>query len=214
MKKVYFVRHGESLLNVENKDQGPEGALSEKGREQAEFVAKRFQNIPVDIIVSSPYERTRETTDIINKDLHKKITHSDFFGERRSASRFFGTRHDDPEYLEVRKLAHEKWLEDPTWRHEDGESFQDVKERAQKSLELLESLEEENILVVTHAGILRAIIAVVIFGKDLTYEEHAKLHLTLVSNNTGITLIRRGTHPIFKVERWALIAWNDHAHLG
>ncbi len=62
MKKIYFVRHGESMLNTENKEQGSEGALSELGRKQASITGQRFNTVTVDIIVSSPYPRTVETT--------------------------------------------------------------------------------------------------------------------------------------------------------
>ena len=63
-KLIYFVRHGETENNANNIRQGAEGALTEKGREQAFAAAKRFpkhKGCP-QAIVSSPYERTRNAT--------------------------------------------------------------------------------------------------------------------------------------------------------
>ena len=77
-KIIYFVRHGETILNAQNIRQGPDGSLTEKGRAQALETAKRFPKHKgrPQIIISSPYQRTRETAEIIAKELHLKIKYS------------------------------------------------------------------------------------------------------------------------------------------
>ncbi len=213
MKKIYFVRHGESLLNTENKEQGPHGSLSEHGRKQAAFVAHRFRTIPVECIVSSPYERTRETAEIINTELKKEILYTDSLIERRPPSKYIGVSYaDDPEYLEVRKQMLENRLIDPSWRHSDEDNFFDLKNRAENALDYLRDLEQNSILAITHAGILRVIMASIIFGKELTYPEYLKIFLTFRASNTGITVIEYDEHS--PQPGWKIIVWNDHAHLG
>jgi broad specificity phosphatase PhoE len=155
MKKIYFVRHGESILNTENREQGAEGSLSVTGRAQAEFVAKRFHTITFDVIVSSPYTRAKETAEIINKELNKDVLYSDFLIERRPPSKYIGEVVTDPEYIKIRDLMRDKRAIDPLWKYADEDNFDDLKTRAESALEYLHSLPHDSILAVTHAGILR-----------------------------------------------------------
>lgn len=214
MKKIYFVRHGESILNIENREQGADGSLSETGRAQAEFVAKRFHSISFDVIVSSPYTRAKETAAIINKELGKDILYSDFLIERRPPSEFIGELVTDPEYTKIRDLMRDKRAENPLWKYADEDNFNDLKTRAESALEYLHLLPYDSVLAVTHAGILRVIMASIIFGKGLTYDEYLKIFHTFKVTNTGITLVEYREAPTAHIAGWKLVVWNDHAHLG
>lgn len=73
--KLILVRHGRSIANNENKDQGEKGkwrntSLHEKGIKQSKEVAERLKDEKIDIIYSSPLKRTMETAKEINK-FHK-----------------------------------------------------------------------------------------------------------------------------------------------
>lgn len=66
MNPVFFVRHGA----VHNPDQIvyrrlPGFLLSPEGRQEAEAAASFLQGEPLDVIVHSPLERTRETAEMI-----------------------------------------------------------------------------------------------------------------------------------------------------
>jgi broad specificity phosphatase PhoE len=61
MKTVYFVRHGSTEGNEQGAYQHAPTPLSELGRRQAAFVARRFERIPVDIVIASDMERAAET---------------------------------------------------------------------------------------------------------------------------------------------------------
>ena len=64
MGHMYFVRHGESVWNVENKICGATDIpLTEKGHRQAEKTAMQFveQDIHADLILYSPLSRAAET---------------------------------------------------------------------------------------------------------------------------------------------------------
>jgi broad specificity phosphatase PhoE len=210
--KIYFVRHGQSELNIDNKAQGPEGPLSELGRKQAEFVAKRFSDIPIDLIVSSPYERAKETAEIINSHLNKELVFSDLLVERRPATQFIGVRNDDPEFLKTLALTHENSMTDPSWRYADEENFSEMKQRALNALAYLAGLKKDAVLAVSHGGIIKLITAALVMGEEMTYAEFHKFWVALRTENTGITLFEHRASP-HGVERWHLIAWNDHAHL-
>src|SRR3989344_6948177 len=88
VKLIYLVRHGETVLNAQNIRQGPEGSLTEKGRAQALATAKRFPKNKgrPQVIISSPYQRTKETAEIIAKELGMPIEYSDLLVERRNPS--------------------------------------------------------------------------------------------------------------------------------
>ena len=91
-KLVYLVRHGETENNAKNIRQGPEGALSEKGRQQAIATAKRFPKHAgrPQVIIASPYERTKETAGIIAAELGMTVEYSDLLVERRNPSEIIG----------------------------------------------------------------------------------------------------------------------------
>ena len=64
MKELYFVRHGESLWNVEDKICGAtDSPLTEKGRAQAEATGKVIlgSGIRADLILYSPLLRAADT---------------------------------------------------------------------------------------------------------------------------------------------------------
>lgn len=69
-KKVtfYFVRHGETLFNVNDRLQGRcDSPLTEKGIGQAEDAGRKLKNVPFDAVYCSYAERARDTADIILK---------------------------------------------------------------------------------------------------------------------------------------------------
>ena len=68
MRNVYFVRHGETVWNVENKICGAtESALTERGREQARVIGREIKarmdagELQIDRMLCSPLSRARDT---------------------------------------------------------------------------------------------------------------------------------------------------------
>ncbi|MBR4818761.1 MAG: histidine phosphatase family protein, partial [Clostridiales bacterium] len=64
MSKIYFVRHGETVWNVENKICGAtDSPLTEKGHEQAIETANNIAalGIKADLILYSPLSRAKDT---------------------------------------------------------------------------------------------------------------------------------------------------------
>ena len=102
-KLIYFVRHGETLNNAQNIRQGSDGSLSEKGRAQALATAKRFpkENGRPDVIITSPYERTRETAEIIANELGMGFEYSDLLVERRNPSEIIGHSGQEEEVKKI-----------------------------------------------------------------------------------------------------------------
>lgn len=211
MKTVYFVRHGESETNAGPVTLGPKAMLTEKGKAQADFIAKRCESLPLDVIISSTYPRALATAQAIVDRTHVPIEYSDLFVERRQASSIIGMRKDDPrffDYIEQLK-AHGH---DPKWRFEDSENFADIKVRTGKALEYLENRPAENILVVTHGLFMRVLLGRVLMGEDLNGSEYQRLIQGMEMENTGLSVFRYQREESFAP--WEVWIWNDHSHLA
>lgn len=207
----YFVRHGESILNTKGIRQGREGALSEKGIAQASTAGEMLRNKKATVMIASPYERTIQTANTINTHLHIPIEYSELFIERRNPSEIIGKSIDEPEVAHVINLM-DKSYHDDNFRYSDEENFADMKKRAKKCLEFLETRKEKNIVVVTHSIFLKLLASYIMLGEKLTASEYNKLSFYNYSNNAGIT-IASYTNGFFspkKEERWKLLEWDIH----
>ncbi len=211
---IYFVRHGESEGNVGPFVQGPEEPLTKAGVEQAQLIAKRFQSIPVDIILSSPEERAKKTAEIISESINRPIEFSDFLVEFIKPSVIIKKLKKDPEVKEIKKLLKDNFHVSG-WRHSDEENFEDLKKRAINLLDYLLARKEKNIIIATHGIFMRMIVSTVIMGNELTSREYWKFFVTLALDNTGITILHSNDTELYAdAPKWELTTWNDHAHLG
>lgn len=211
MKRVYFVRHGKTGGNEIRAYQELNTPLSEEGRAQANVLAERFSKIPFDALYSSPMERAQETAHAIAKKTGHEVISEALFHEILRPSAVRGKLQTDPEVMEVIKAAHSYW-DSEGQRHSDEENFYDLKKRAVKALEFLISRKEETMVVVTHGTILKTMLAVMMRGEALEPTFWDEVHEFFFPQNTGITWVEYDNK--FHPNRWQLITWNDHAHLG
>ena len=218
MKTVYFVRHGEAEVNVSETFGAEDSPLTEKGRTQAQAIAERCAQLPLETMVVSTMARAQETASIISNRIHLPITSSDLFKERRRPMSLVGKRHDDKQAEQL----HGQWTDgffSENLHVEDGENFSDLKERASKILSFLEAQPESHILVVMHGFIMRMIFAHIIFGETLSASEFYKLVRAVRSvENAGITVAlydpSQERTKVYPRAKWSVQIWNDHAHLG
>ena len=208
-KIIYFVRHGESELNIKGIRQGAEGSLSAQGRVQAEITAKKFPKKKgrPKVIISSPYERARETAEIIGKELGMKIEFCDLLIERRNPSQIIGRSIEE---REVRIVVDQmdKTFHDDNFRYSDEENFLDLKERAKKLLAYIKKRKEKRIIMVTHMIFLKVIIAHMLYGQELTASLYNTLSYFNPIDNAGMTIVKYVPHW-FKRDEWKILAWND-----
>lgn len=211
-KIIYFVRHGETVLNAQGIRQGPEGPLTEKGRRQAIDTAKKFpkENGRPQVIISSPYERAKETTEIISKELGlKKIEYSDLLKERRNPSEIVGRWGGDPEVKRIIDQMDKSYHADDL-RVSDEENFTDLKKRAKKLLRFIRRRREKRIIMVTHGIFLKMIVAYITYGDALTASQYNTLSFFNPINNAGLAVCSCVPHW-FKKDEWKLLVWNDLA---
>lgn len=210
MKKIYFVRHGESEGNSGPIRQGPDSPLTAKGKKQATFIANRSKNLPVEVVISSTMLRAKETADIIVSAISKPLEMSELFIERRRAKEEVGKPKDDVAAIEAGKQIRANF-HIPGFRFSDEENFEDLKSRVKEALEFLKERQEENILVVTHGFFMRVVMAYVTLGDELTGAQCEQFVRVFHMENTGLTILGCDTT---KENPWWLWTWNDHAHLG
>lgn len=208
-KLIYFVRHGESLLNAEGIRQGPTGPLSEKGVKQVTETAKRFpkKKGKPQIIISSPYERTKETAGIIAKELNLSVEYSDLLAERKNPSEIVGRSGKDKSVQSIVDRI-DKSFHDDSLRYSDEENFIDLKERAKKLLAYIAQRDEKRIIMVTHGIFLKMVAAYMLYGEKLTASMYNEVSYFNTMNNAGMAICQYIPHW-FRKDEWKLITWND-----
>ena len=155
MKRLYFVRHGESEFNKSNLwTSSTDVPLTEKGCEQAKKAGQLLKQAgeSFDIIISSPLQRAYQTADHVAQAVDypsDKIHLNDRLVERN-----FGS-------LEGKKglVAATKYIVDESAidKHDGVEKLADLQTRVNDFLEYLYSLPYDNILIVGHGAFGRAL---------------------------------------------------------
>jgi probable phosphoglycerate mutase len=198
MVNLYLIRHGRQNSTLCNVDV----ELSLEGRIQAELLRDRLKNYDIDALYSSNLIRAMQTAQILNEALQlpheireelKEIS----FGYMEGNSDEYNEEHFH-EFKEEQK----KLLEDLPYP--GGENGTNVYERAMPVIQEIVQNGKKNIVVVTHGGTIRVLLAA-LFGKN-----QARRYLFGVSlENTGITqLVYNSQNDRFYLERF-----NDFAHL-
>jgi probable phosphoglycerate mutase len=209
--KLYLVRHGESEANVGHYCQAPDTKLTQIGLSQAKLVAHRFKTIPIDIILTSKYFRTQQTAKAIVDATDVPMEVHPLLHEQIRPTKLYGKPHTSPEFQRYLKLRNQH-LHDKKWHFADEENHFDHARRINRLLKSLTQRPESSICAVTHGNTLRAIITSMLFGVNPTHQEIDRLWKLLQTSNTGITYCEYNHHR--QDNRWLLVSWNDHAHLG
>ncbi len=151
---TYFalVRHGETDWNLHGRLQGSSDIpLNATGRAQAREAAHRLGVRPWDLLVSSPLSRASETADIIGETIGL---------ERVATYPELSERH----YGEAEGLT--DWEAYHEWPHGWYPGLEPRAEVAERGLRNIQRLAEEHpdkaIVVVSHGGVIRAILDVLL----------------------------------------------------
>lgn len=143
------LRHGETPLSLEKRFSGRgDAALTDRGIAQAEAAADRLGELGFDAIVSSPLRRTRQTAEIVARQIGVDVLIEDGFAETD-----FGDW-EGATFGEIGKRSPEQlraWLDDPNIAPPGGESMAETARRVQAARErTIATYGDAKILVVTH----------------------------------------------------------------
>lgn len=208
-KRFYFVRHGETILNAAHIRQGAEGGLTEKGKAQAAAAGTYLATCGITKLIVSPFERTRETAAIINEKLQVPVLYSPLVAERRNPSEIIGKSGEDPE---VARIVDEMDLSyhDDDYRFSDEENFQDMKERARETLNLLAQEGASRTGVITHSIYLKMLIAYLLYRDTLHAKDYVKVSYFNAADNAAVTVCEYW--PLFafsKTRGWKVLSYNE-----
>ncbi|MBA3788990.1 histidine phosphatase family protein [Patescibacteria group bacterium] len=213
-KRIYFIRHGRTILNDAGIKQGAEGSLSEAGIQQAHVVGRALANVEnpkINAICSSSYDRARETALIINTYLRVAISYTSLLSERHNPKEVINKSVNDPEVKHITGLI-EKGFHENTYRYSDEENFIDLTKRAEKCLTYLEHQRANRICVVPHHAFLQILLSYLLYRRKLDAAGYAKLAFFNPADNAGITTCEY--NPWFSwfspTRGWKILEYNQY----
>ena len=195
------IRHGETVANLNCVIQGQSDVpLSPAGEKQARLLAQRWRRRRFAAVYSSDLSRAVRTAEIVTGGAEIATT-----PELREMDLGKWVGHTT---AEVAELFPDEWRAfrsaSVDCRASGGESRQELLERVTRFFRTAaERHPEQNVLVVTHGGVLRAFFLMLMGG---SLNERALLPST---GNTGISTVRYDSDS----GSWRLVSWNDTAHL-
>ena len=195
---IYFVRHGETELNKRHIHQSPGTPLSPKGREQAVTVGEYLRSMNPDMLISSEYTRALETARTIGFFIGLSPQVQGCFYELERPSSLYGKSHFHPlTFWYVLKTVCKR--NDPTWRYADAENFNDIRMRAERALDYLESLREthHSVVVVSHTIFINCMVSYMCRKRVLDVRDLISmiLHIKQMKNTSIIHVEYAGDVP-------------------
>lgn len=190
MVNIYLVRHGETDWNLAGRLQGSTDIpLNDQGKQSALKTAQYFKanDIAIRCIVTSPLTRARQTAQIIADVLAIPVIEQQALTER-----CFG----EAEGL----TAEERVLKFPDQDIPGLEDIQVVRQRVWNVLQTLATTNaDESIIIVSHGGVINAILSILSNGEI----------------GTGITKLKNAclNHITYSNNEWTIHSHNNILHL-
>lgn len=148
--KLYVIRHGETIENANNCLVGRiNSSLTEHGINQAKQVSNYFKDKNIDLIISSPLDRCKMTSEIISDGRIPIVYNERLLG--RDHGEFTGAPRDSMPFSEY-------WNINKNIQYKSAESVQALYDRVASLIkEMEEEYKDKNVIIVTHSGIMRVL---------------------------------------------------------
>ena len=153
--KILITRHGQTDWNVLGKIQGQTDIeLNDNGRQQAKETGELIKNENIDIIITSPLKRAKQTAEIINENFNVTIIEDNRLMERNFGKSEGLTKDDRRKLKEINPEVNDVWNYNKNIDFNGMETMQDFCNRIYKFLdEIINKYRYKNILIVTHGGV-------------------------------------------------------------
>ena len=164
MHTLYFVRHGQTIWNIENKICGlTDSPLTELGHKQAEETGRKIleAGIHADEILYSPLMRAADTARHISEMTGIPLREEPRLIER-NLGKWESTPRDGAEFQKAKAQF--------IYRFEGGESVLQVAQRIYNLLDELEAERDKTYILVAHNGIARVVES---YFHEMSNEEYA-----------------------------------------
>ena len=202
--EIYFVRHGQTIWNVEKRFQGlSDSPLTELGITQAKLLGEKLKDIKFDKFYSTSLKRAYDTANYIKGNRKQKVEIFDDFVEI-SMGDMEGIKQEDFKKLypeQVKNFFFNQLEYDPS--SFGGESFLEVRERVIRGLNKFIELNKnyERVLIVSHGATLKTLLHY-ISGKDIsTLSDEA------IPKNTSYTIVK------YENGKFEIIDFSNTSHL-
>ncbi len=131
---IYLVRHGETDWNAERRLMGQTDIpLNKIGKDQAENLRIRLEDVDFDVCFTSPLKRAKETASIICNN-KCQIIEDDLLKES------FGGKNQG------------KLIKDCDFEDSSMETEESIFDRAKRFLDKIKNIDCNNVLIVSHSG--------------------------------------------------------------
>ncbi len=200
MTRLFIIRHGETLWNREKRAQGAKDiALTDNGKLQGEYLAKRLVKEKIDYIYSSDLSRAYETAKLLADKFNKPVLAIPELREMNFGLWEGLTMND----IQLKFQDHfNSWRSSPHKAQiPEAETLLQVQERALKAVfNIIDKHPNKSIAMVSHGVTIKTIILGLL---DIDLSNYRKIR----QDNTGINIID------FKENQWVLVQLNDTCHL-
>lgn len=167
MKHLYFIRHGQSEMNKAGLLAGStETPLSSEGREQAKLAGQDAKKLEIDLIISSPMSRAKETAEIIAAEISYQPDEIIF--DKRLVERNFGSLEGSPWSVGMDLSG-----------ADDLETIEHLRERIKAVLNEVHTKPNQSILLVAHGAVYRMF-------RELIEQDYTFVNKTAASNNAEL----------------------------
>ncbi|MEE1245272.1 MAG: histidine phosphatase family protein [Acutalibacteraceae bacterium] len=202
MTKIYFVRHCEAEGNIMRIFQGTTDLdITELGAKQLKFIKKRFENVNLDKIYTSPLIRAKKTALAVKGNKQIEVTVLD------SLCELYGGVVEGKKFVDafdsIEGLA-DIWKNHPQdFAPQDGESMLHAYDRIFEALNfIIKNNQGKTVACASHGGVIRCLLC------RLLYNDITKLKEVPWSENTAVTLIESDDDNTIRVK-----FFNDFSHL-
>lgn len=202
MTRIYLIRHCEALGNAKRLFQGTTDLdISELGEIQLSYLAKRFEDIDIDVVYSSPLIRAKKTAHSVADPKNLPVITDDGLAELDG-----GIVEGKPfaqSFASIEGLA-DVWNNHPQdLAIENGETMRHAYERIWETVKKIATAnKDKNIVIATHGGVLRCLIC------RLKTNDINELKNISWCENTSVTLVEFDGNFVPDV-KYA----NDHSHV-
>ncbi|PMD73472.1 histidine phosphatase family protein [Companilactobacillus nuruki] len=192
MTEFYLIRHGQTTANVMKMKQGIINSkityLNQNGQNQVQNLGKKFDISFADRIICSPLERTKQTTEILNKDSKLPVSY-----DKRLLEISYG-EWDGQKNSDLRRIhpdAYDENLNDvlPIYVKyaSHGEKFDDVINRIHSFLSDMDQQHpNEKIICVTHGFTIKAAVLDILKPQDvMSLPEPRNTSITKITSITN-----------------------------
>jgi alpha-ribazole phosphatase/probable phosphoglycerate mutase len=199
---MYFARHGETEWNARRRYQGRSDIpLNSRGKDQAFLLGKRICSLKPEAIFYSPLLRAKETAQIVGslwKDYCLCIPLEELQEWNFGAWEGLGVDEIENSY----GAEYARWRKNPgSYVPPQGESLESLKRRVAKALRRMEEYSFSRVLAVTHGGVVRAALLVLLGLQDSSFWE-------MSMSNCSLTGVEK------KAGASVLSIYDDNSHLS